>query len=106
MYEEFFFYLLAQLRTAKGISARDMSLSLGLSESYINKIENKKAFPSMKVFFYICEYFSISPEDFFDQSIDCPSQLNELIQDLKGLDEKQIASLHELVKGLHSRSQN
>ena len=44
--------------------------------------------------------------DFFDQSIDCPSQLNELIQDLKGLDEKQIASLHELVKGLHSRSQN
>ena len=43
MYEEFFGNRLAQLRTAKGISARDMSLSLGLSESYINKIENKKA---------------------------------------------------------------
>ena len=27
---------IAQLRTEKGVSARDMSLSLGQSESYIN----------------------------------------------------------------------
>ena len=31
---------LAELRQEKGVSARDMSLSLGQSESYINKIEN------------------------------------------------------------------
>ena len=31
---------LADLRTAKGVSARDMSLSLGQSQSYINNIEN------------------------------------------------------------------
>ena len=29
---------LADLRTAKGVSARDMSLSLGQSAGYINKI--------------------------------------------------------------------
>lgn len=38
---------LSQLRHQKGVSARDMSISLGQCESYINKIENRKALPSM-----------------------------------------------------------
>ena len=41
-YIEFFYKRLAELRLQKGVSARDMSLSLGQSESYINKIENKR----------------------------------------------------------------
>lgn len=64
MMEEFFGQRLAQLRMTKGVSARDMSLSLGQSPSYINKIENGKTFPSMQNFFYICEYLGISPGDF------------------------------------------
>ena len=55
---------LTELRIQKGVSARDMSLSLGQSESYINKIENKRAMPSMTGFFYICEYLGISPTNF------------------------------------------
>ena len=51
---------IAQLRLQKGISARDMSLSLGQSESYINKIENRRTLPSMAGFLYICEYFGIT----------------------------------------------
>ena len=51
--EEFFRQRLTQLRIQKGVSARDMSLSIGQSESYINKIENGKSFPSMQIFFYI-----------------------------------------------------
>lgn len=31
---------MSQLRQAKGVSARDMSLSLGQSAGYINNIEN------------------------------------------------------------------
>ena len=50
---------LAQLRIQKGVSARDMSLSLGQSESYINKIENRRTLPSMSGFFYICEFLEI-----------------------------------------------
>lgn len=100
MNEDFFRTRLAKLRIAKGVSARDMSLSLGQSESYINKIENGKAFPAMQVFFYICEYFSISPKDFFDESISNPPQLNALIDDLKTLDEGKIANIAEIAKGL------
>ena len=43
MYYEGFSKRLAELRQEKGVSARDMSLSLGQSESYINKIENNYA---------------------------------------------------------------
>ena len=41
-YIEWFYGRLTELRIQKGVSARDMSLSLGQSESYINKIENKR----------------------------------------------------------------
>ena len=65
MYEEQFRARLIELRTKAGVSARDMSLSLGQSESYINRVENGKMMPSMTVFFYICDYFHITPAEFF-----------------------------------------
>lgn len=50
MYEEFFVERLSSLRNQKNVSAREMSLALGQNESYINRIENRLAFPSMQVF--------------------------------------------------------
>ena len=100
MYEKYFSRRMAELRAAKGVSARDMSLSLGQSESYMNKIENGKAFPSMQAFFYICEYFGISPKEFFDDGAKDPSLIQTVAEDLKTLDEKQIRNIHEIIKGL------
>lgn len=51
MTEKEFSLRLAQLRNYKGVSARDMSLSIGQNASYINNIENGKALPSMSGFF-------------------------------------------------------
>lgn len=48
-----------------GVSCREMSLTIGLSESYINKVENGKTLPSMQNFFYICYYLDVTPEEFF-----------------------------------------
>ncbi len=56
---------MSQLRQAKGVSARDMSLSLGQSAGYINNIESGVNLPSMSMFFYICEYLGVTPEEFF-----------------------------------------
>ena len=39
MYEDFVPERLAKLRALKGVSARDMSLSLGQANNYINNIE-------------------------------------------------------------------
>ena len=56
---------LAQLRLIAKVSCREMSLAIGLSEGYINKIENGKTLPSMQNFFYICEYLDVTPKEFF-----------------------------------------
>ena len=87
MYEDIFSERLAQLRLKKGISAREMSLALGQNVSYINVIENKKAFPSMQIFFYICEYLEITPQHFFDIENKSPQLLERIIADLKKLNE-------------------
>ena len=93
---------LAKLRLNRGVSAREMSLSIGQSANYINKIENRKAYPSMAMFFYICEYLGISQRDFFDEKIDDPVQVTELLQNLKKLDEKTLSYfngiLNEMLK--------
>ena len=66
MYEDFTQERISQLRIQHGSTARDMSLSLGQNDTYINKIENKKALPSLQGLFYICEYLGITPQEFFD----------------------------------------
>ena len=103
MYENEFQTRLAQLRENKGVSARDMSLSIGQNPGYINNIESGKALPSMSGFFYICEYLQLSPKDFFDIDAKNPEKLNELIKDLKKLDDKQLDSIASIVQGLVKR---
>ena len=83
MYEEEFATRLVKLRMQKGVSARDMSLSIGQNAGYINNIETGKALPSMSGFFFICEYLNISPRGFFDTDNNYPQELHDLIINLK-----------------------
>lgn len=103
LYEDFIPERLARLRLQKGVSARDMSLSLGLANNYINNIENKKSLPSMLSFLNICEYLGITPGDFFDAENAYPGRVAELTRDLKRLDAKSLAYVSELVKELADR---
>lgn len=103
LYNEFLRCRLIQLRIEKGISARDMSLSIGQSESYINKIENKKALPSMDIFFVICEYFNIHPKDF---SADCNANVEEasqLLIEMSKLDKDILQHFLALAKALQKK---
>lgn len=100
MYENEFPLRLAQLRNKKGVSAREMSLSIGQNASYINNIESGKSLPSMSGFFYICEYLGISPNEFFDTDSKNPEKLQTLINDLKHLDDAQLDNISSIVKGL------
>jgi len=73
---------LAQLRTQRGISARDMSLSMGQDETYIDKIEQKKSIPCMEEFLSICEFLKVTPREFFDEENLNPALLNQLVKEL------------------------
>ena len=63
---------ITQLRLQKGVSEYQMSYDLGHSRGYINNISSGKSLPSMTEFFAICDYFEISPIDFFNPSIRNP----------------------------------
>ena len=100
MYDDFFRLRLAQLRSLKGVSARDMSLSLGQNPGYINNIENGKALPSMSAFFFICEFLDVTPQAFFDQVAKDPEAIEAITSDLKQLSPRQLQNISELVKDL------
>ncbi|MBQ8237473.1 MAG: helix-turn-helix transcriptional regulator [Oscillospiraceae bacterium] len=91
---------LTQLRMNKGVSARDMSLSIGQSPNYINGIECGDNYPSMATFFYICDYFGITPQEFFDIDSTNPSKVKELTNLAKTLPNDQLDNIISLVKAI------
>ena len=102
MYEDFLPERLARLRTQKGVSARDMSLSLGQANNYINNIENKKSLPSMQAFFYICEYLGVTPQEFFDEGNTRPEALQAFIAEAKKLDPQSMEYILGIMKKLNN----
>ena len=59
---------ISQLRIQKGVSEYQMSYDLGHSRSYIYNISSGKSLPPMAEFLQICDYFEITPSQFFDDS--------------------------------------
>ncbi len=101
IYENFLPDRLAKLRMQMGISARDMSLSLGQANNYINTIENRKSLPSMQSFFYICEFLDITPQEFFDEGNSNPQRLKEFINEAKKLDDHSLTLILGIIKELN-----
>lgn len=100
VYEDVFALRLARLRSQKGVSARDMSLSIGQNPNYINLIENGRALPSLTVFFYICEFLNITPSEFFDLDSSQPEALRALTEKLKKLPPEYLSHIEAIVDGL------
>lgn len=98
MYEEQFSKRLAELRTKKGVSARDMSLSIGQNPGYIRAIECGTTFPTMSNFFYVCEYLNVPPQEFFNFSEEPSNGMNALTDQLQQFDSEQINALAAFIK--------
>ena len=88
--EEFVRNRITQLRLNKGISEYKLSYDLGHSRGYINNISSGKSLPSMSEFFSICDYFEISPIEFFDTKHSNPELLTKAIEELKSLNDEDI----------------
>ena len=101
--DDFFAERLSSLRMQENVSAREMSLSLGQNGSYINRIENHHTLPSMRLFFYICEYLKITPKEFFDTELPNPVMINEIIDELKKMDSTQLNTVLAVAKGLNHK---
>lgn len=89
---------ITQLRLNKGISEYQLSYDLGHSRGYINNISSGKSLPSMSEFFSICDYFDISPTDFFDAKHSNPELLSKAIEEIQSLDDEDMLLILTLIK--------
>ena len=96
--EKFIRERITKLRLNKNISEYRMSLDLGHSDSYIRNITSGKALPSMAEFLYICEYFNITPKEFFDEDTKNPELINDFISISKGLSNDDLFVLISMAK--------
>lgn len=93
MYADFVRERITQLRLKKGVSEYQMSYDLGHSRGYVYNISSGKALPPLREFFAICDYFEITPQQFFDDSTQHPELIQKAIDGMSHLDEGDLLML-------------
>lgn len=101
--EQFVRSRITQLRLAKGVSEYQMSYDLGHSRGYVYNISSGKALPSMSEFFSICDYFDISPSEFFDTEQNNPILMSKAIEELKSLNDNDMLLALTLLNRLNQK---
>lgn len=88
------------LRMKKGVSEYQMSYDLGHSRGYVNNISSGKSLPSVTELFAICDYFEITPAEFFSEEIEDPKLNRELFELISRLDIEDQLILQSLAERL------
>ena len=97
MDEKFIRERITQLRLKKGVSEYQMSYDLGHSRGYVYNISSGKALPPMKEFLAICDYFEITPQQFFDDSVNRPELIQKAVRGMEKLSESDMLMLLSLI---------
>lgn len=87
MNAEFVRERITQLRLQKGVSEYQMSYDLGHSRGYVYNISSGRALLPLKEFFAICDYFQVSPQQFFDDKVQNPDLVQKAVDGMKKLSE-------------------
>jgi len=100
MDENFVRERITQLRLKMGVSEYKMSYDLGHSRGYIYNISSGKALPPMTEFFAICEYFGITPADFFNERQNNPALVQEALNSFCELSDEDMLLVLNLINRL------
>lgn len=103
--EEFVRNRITQLRLVKGVSEYQMSYDLGHSRGYVNNISSGKSLPSLNEFFAICDYFDITPQEFFDTADKNPILLSKAIDEMKSLSDEDMLLVLTLINRLNKKTE-
>lgn len=103
MDERFIRERITTLRLRKGVSEYQMSYDLGHSRGYVYNISSGKALPPMKEFLAICDYFGITPKQFFDEEIANPELVQKAVDGIQQLDEKDQLMLLDFINRLQEK---
>lgn len=100
MDEQFVRDRITQLRLRKGVLEYRMSYDLGHSRGYVHNISSGKATPPMKEFLAICEYFELTPQQFFDEGTQSPELIQKAVNGMKQLNEDDMLMLLGIINRL------
>ena len=86
-----------EIRSSKNISARSLSLDLGMSSEYVNQVENGRMMPSVDFLINFCEYFNITLSEFFDCENKNLIQNKTILVKLNKLDKQQLEAVNMII---------
>ena len=91
---------ITSLRLKKGVSEYQMSYDLGHSRGYVYNISSGKALPPLKELFAICDYFGITPAEFFDESSPSPELVRKATEGMNRMEEADILLILNIINRL------
>lgn len=103
MYEDFVRNRITQLRIQKGVSEYQMSYDLGHSRGYIYNISSGKSLPPLSELFAICEYFGITPAEFFNEKSKRPELIQKAIDSMSELDDSDMLLILNFINRLNKK---
>ncbi len=101
MNEKFIADRITQLRIKKDKSESEMSFDLNFSSSYVNMIARNKNMPSMSAFLTICEYFEVTPVQFFLPEMDADAEA--MLMTYIGFSEDEKTVVKAVMEGIVAR---
>ena len=87
------------IRIAHNISEYQLSLDLGFSKGYIQAISSGNIMPSLGSLYKICDYFSITPAQFFSGDAGDSKLLEDLSSAIREMSVEEQYSLYHFLKG-------
>ena len=100
MYDDFVRNRITQLRLQKGVSEYQMGYDLGHSRGYIYNISSGKSLPPLQEFFAICDYFGLTPAEFFDDKTDNPELIKKALEGMRQLNDDDMLLVLNLINRL------
>lgn len=94
---------ITNLRLQKGVSEYQMSYDLGHSRGYIYNISSGKSLPPLTELFAICDYFGITPLEFFDDHMENPSLIQKAVEELKQLKDEDLLLILNIITRLQKK---
>lgn len=98
MKEKFIAERISQLIIQKDLSEYRVSCELGQSKGYLNKIVSGEIYPSMSAFLLMCDYFNLTPAEFFAPYPN--KNMEELMKNYKELNAENKAVAEKILQAL------
>ncbi len=90
---------ITKLRIEQGISEYQLSLDLGFSKGYIQAVSSGNILPSLNSLYKICDYFEITPAQFFSGKSSDTRLLEDLAGTIREMSLEEQYTLYHFLKG-------